>query len=509
MRKGWLIVSALVLATSLVVAARWQPPFLDDFAAVKAKEECGDCHRTIVSNHAQGAHSGLACSQCHAGSLAHQEADDPAKILPVVDLRIESCAGCHRFQAETYLMVEPGTAGLYGGTPANPHEHPKTKDFPLYNKIVAGHGFTKAYDEDRGHPYILRDHRETKRPKNVACLNCKATPVAYYWGRVWKGIKLDEKASWEEVIARIPKEMQDYGVSCIQCHDSHSGQLRIISKPLQAAIAEWGVNPYWSEKNAKSFDEADRQQKEILLCAQCHVEYVCGPGVDKKIRLVFSWRKVRDLDDFYREQFGYQQDWMHAIIGEPLVKSQHPEVETFWESKYERAGASCVTCHMPKVKVNGRLLTSHWLTSPLRYLDRFVQGKPLGAYPCGQCHNVPPTILRAQVLRVQRHVDEAQKRVQQALSDSIDAIAAAKQAKQSGNHINEQLLRQAVRLHQLAHLRWENLVVSENSMGFHNPEEVLKELNEALDYAREARLLALQALGQGQGTQTADRPEKK
>jgi nitrite reductase (cytochrome c-552) len=437
----------------------------------------------------------LACSQCHQGALEHQDADDPAKVLPTVDFSAELCGSCHRFQYETYFMSEPGTAGLYGGTPADPTEHPKTKDFPLYNKIVAGHGFTKEYNEDRSHKFILRDHIDIKRPKNAACLNCKATPVAYYWGRTWKGIKLDENAKWDEVIARIPKEMQDYGVSCTHCHDPHSTQLRIINKALQAAIAERGVNPYWAEKNAKSFAEADKQQKEILLCAQCHVEYVCGPGADKKVRFVFSWRKVRDLDAYYREKFGYMQDWIHAIIGEPLIKSQHPEVELFWESKYERAGASCVTCHMPKVKVDGRTLTSHWLVSPLRYIDRYIKGEKLGAFPCGECHSVSPQVLREQVLRVQKHVDEAQKRVQQALSDSIDAIAAAKQAQKDGKPVNEQLLREAVRLHQLAHLRWENLVVSENSMGFHNPEEVLKELTEAMDYARQAQMLALQAAG--------------
>jgi nitrite reductase (cytochrome c-552) len=37
-------------------------------------------------------------------------------------------------------------------------------------------------------------------------------------------------------------------------------------------------------------------------------------------------------------------------------------------------------------------------------------------------------------------------------------------------------------------------VVSENSMGFHNPEEVMKELNEAVDYARQAQFLATQAV---------------
>ncbi len=496
LRRFLVASSAVLLLTMVVVASRQEADKQTlSVAAIKSQEACRDCHRAIVDSYTHNAHSGLACSQCHQGALEHQDADDPAKVLPVVDFSAEICGSCHRFQYETYFMSEPGIAGIYGGTPADPKEHPKTKDFPLYNKIVAGHGFTKSYEEDRSHKFILRDHIDTKRPKNPACLNCKSTHVAYYWGRTWKGIKVDENAKWEEVIARIPKEMQDYGASCTHCHDPHSTQLRIINKALQAAIAERGVNPYWADKNAKSFAEADKQQKEILLCAQCHVEYVCGPGADKKVRFVFSWRKVRDLDAYYREKFGYMQDWIHAIIGEPLIKSQHPEVELFWESKYERAGASCVTCHMPKVKVNGRTLTSHWLVSPLRYIDRYIKGDKLGAYPCGECHSVAPQVLREQVLRVQKHVDEAQKRVQQALSDSIDAIAAAKQAQKDGKPVNEQLLREAVRLHQLAHLRWENLVVSENSMGFHNPEEVLKELTEAMDYARRAQMLALQSAG--------------
>ncbi len=488
-RRALMLTNALLMLALISVGFKQQAPSLVSAQSVQAKEECRDCHRKIVDNQARKAHAGLACSQCHAGSLEHQDADDPAKVLPVVDFRAETCGSCHRFQHETYFMTEPGTAGQYGGTPSDPKEHPKTKDFPLYDKIIAGHAFTKEYNEDRSHRFIMRDHINIQRGKYISCLNCKSTPIAYYWEREWKGMKLDEKGRWDDAIARIPKEMQDYGASCMHCHDPHTADLRIINKGLQRAIAERGVNPYWTEKNAKSFAEADRQQKETLLCAQCHVEYVCGPGADKKMRFVFGWRKVRDLDAFYREQFGYQQDWVHALINEPLIKSQHPEVELFWESKYERAGASCVTCHMPKVKVNGRVVTSHWLVSPLRYIDRYIKGEPMGAFPCGQCHAVPPQTLRQQVLRVQQQVDEAQKRVQQALSESLDAIAAAKQNQKS---VNGELLQKAVRLHQLAHVRWENLVVSENSMGFHNPEEVLKELSEALDYARQAQMLALQ-----------------
>lgn len=487
------------LFSVMLFALLFNAPLLPLSSATLARqqEECRDCHRRQVSQFVKNAHAGLRCSRCHPGALAHQEADDPAKVLPVVDFRSETCGACHRFQYETYMMSEPGVAGLYGGTPANPEEHPKTKDFPLYNKIIAGHGFTKEYNEDRSHRFILYDHINIKRGKNLACLNCKSTQVAYYWGEEWKGLKLDltgdVKAKWHEAIKRIPKEMRRYGASCVHCHDPHTAKLRIINKALKAAIKERGVNPYWKEKNVYSFEEADRQQKEILICAQCHVEYVCGPGADKKARFVFSWRKVRDLDDFYRKQFGYMQDWIHAIVKEPLIKSQHPEVELFWESKYERAGASCVTCHMPKVKVDGRILTSHWLASPLKYLDRYIKGEKLGAFPCGQCHKVSPQALKEQVLRVQRHIDAAQKRVQKALNDAIDAIVTTKEMIQSDNPVKPALLQKAIVLYQKAHLRWENLVVSENSMGFHNPEEVMKELAEALDDARQAQILALQA----------------
>ncbi|MDW8105739.1 MAG: ammonia-forming cytochrome c nitrite reductase subunit c552 [Armatimonadota bacterium] len=493
-----LLSSAMLAAIVWMVTAAMQPEATSPPASDAQQEQCADCHAEVADPYKQHAHAGLRCSQCHPNALAHQNAEDPTELLPVVDFRAETCGSCHKFQYETYMTSEPGTAGEFGGTPADPKEHPKTKDFPLYNKIVAGHGFTKEYNEDRAHRYILRDHIDIARGKNLACLNCKSTQVAYYWGKEWKGVELtldgDPVAKWQEAIQRIPKEMQDYGVSCVHCHNPHTAQLHIINKGLISAIERRGVNPYWKERNAPSFARADKQQKEILLCAQCHVEYVCGPGVDKKVRLDYPWRKARDLHDYYMERHKYQQDWVHELLGEPLVKSQHPETETFWESKYERAGASCVTCHMPKVNVNGRWLTSHWLVSPLRYIDKYMKGEKLGAYPCAQCHTVSPRQLREQVLRVQRHVNEAQGRVQQALSDSIDAITAAKQAKAEGKSIDEEQLQKAIRLHQLAHVRWENLVVSENSMGFHNPEEVLKELTEAMDYARQAQLLATRAM---------------
>jgi nitrite reductase (cytochrome c-552) len=151
---------------------------------------------------------------------------------------------------------------------------------------------------------------------------------------------------------------------------------------------------------------------------------------------------------------------------------------------------------MPKLTWGGKTFTSHWMTSPYKYLDRHLKGdKQYGAYPCVQCHpTISPDKLMAQAQRVQKHVFEVQKNAQEALSDCIDAIAAAKKAAEGGGTVDAAKLAEAVKHHQLAHVRWENLVVSENSMGFHNPEEVLMELGKAIDFARKAQLLALQAV---------------
>jgi nitrite reductase (cytochrome c-552) len=462
-------------------------------AAAVSNDVCLKCHKPIAKIYKDGFHAGLQCMQCHPKGATHvEDIDTPAD----TDYRWEACGSCHKYQYETMKMDDPVKVGPFGGTPADPHASPKTNDFPLLNKLIAGHGFTNEYNEERSHKYLLKDHIDIKRKQNAACLNCKSTAVAYNWNSDWKGIKLNATADWKEVIARIPKETMDYGMACSHCHDPHAPRLRIIRAAMIEAIEKRGVNPYWPEKNAKSFEEADEQQQKTLVCAQCHVEYTCGPGSDKVVRDHFPWRKMRDLDEHYRKEFNYQQDWKHALTGESLIKSQHPETETFWESKYERAGASCASCHMPKLTWGGKTFTSHWMTSPYKYLDRYLKGdKQYGAYPCAQCHpTIPPEKLMAQAQRVQKHVFEVQKNAQEALSDCIDAIAAAKKAAEGGGTVDAAKLAEAVKHHQLAHVRWENLVVSENSMGFHNPEEVLMELGKAIDFARKAQLLALQAV---------------
>ncbi|HOQ29953.1 MAG TPA: ammonia-forming cytochrome c nitrite reductase subunit c552, partial [Armatimonadota bacterium] len=67
------------------------------------------------------------------------------------------------------------------------------------------------------------------------------------------------------------------------------------------------------------------------------------------------------------------------------------------------------------------------------------------------------------------------------------AIARAKEA-----GAPEKALEDARALHRRAQFRWD-FVSSENSMGFHSPQEAARLLGEAIDFARQAEITVLQA----------------
>jgi formate-dependent nitrite reductase cytochrome c552 subunit len=356
----------------------------------------------------------------------------------------------------------------------------------------------------------------------------------------------------------------DSGNGCNHCHDPHkAGQdadgntigFRLIRKSLIYAIENNGINPY-ADNLTYTFngDTALTMDEGIALCAQCHVEYVCGNSpIDKIDRDFFSWAKAADLEDVYSTNFPglpepcdpldptcgrkYIQDWIHGTGGlsspnnppgtvpyntpfpieEELIKSQHPEAETYWGSRHYGNDAPCFLCHMPKVtsttKVdeNGDplIFTSHWLASPNKYMEPEPAGAFAAAFgveldregiisPCGECHGGKLSRMKTKAEGKQDDVYADALVVQTALVDSLAAIKAAKDADAAGEDVDMVLLdgpEGATEDHRAAHVRWENLVVSENSMGFHNPSEVGDQLGVALGFAQSARQKAEDAWG--------------
>jgi formate-dependent nitrite reductase cytochrome c552 subunit len=332
------------------------------------------------------------------------------------------------------------------------------------------------------------------------------------------------------------------GNGCNECHDPHkSGHakggtkgFRVVRKAELLAIEKRGLNPY-KKDSAKTLDagKALTVDGSVALCAQCHVEYVCGvSSIDKIDRDYFPWRKVKDLEADNEKTFpGYGaytsmkhvQDWKHGAgplsspnspannikyntphaIGEPLTKSQHPEAETYWNSPHYGYNAKCYTCHMPKVtKAKGGSFTSHWMASPYKYMSKEAAGpfakklglklnKSGGIDSCGGCHTGKVAAKKmANAKKVQDGIYAAALKVQDALVASLASIQAAKAAKAAGKTVDAKLLNDAIEDHRQAHVRWENLAVSENSMGFHNPPEVKAEMAKALVLAASAKAKA-------------------
>ncbi len=310
---------------------------------------------------------------------------------------------------------------------------------------------------------------------------------------------------WAATIATT-EETMPYGMGCNHCHDPHSGSFRLIRAAMLEAIdtggvhGQGGVNPYDPE-TVYDVAEASHKDLETLLCAQCHVEYTCGrSGVDGAVRDHYGWAKAGDLHEHYTREFGYAQDWTHAIIGEPLIKSQHPEVELSWNSVHYDAGATCVSCHMPRVRTaSGEWVRSHWMTSPYKYhhtdaYTAFAEAvglqPTLRTGPCATCH----TDRVGEAIDGQIAVYERQQTVQALLARSVSVLGQVRQAVDAGADVDERLHRDAVGHHQRAHVLWENLIVSENSMGFHNFAEVFDAMDDAETHAREAIRLGREAL---------------
>lgn len=530
-------------------------------ASAENMEACGgtDCHGEVVEAHSTGTHTSLACVDCHEGT-GTEHANDPSAAVAVIDWTIDSCARCHEGEATSYLYDDNLKVGPFGGSQREPEIH-KADEFPQYNTIVAGHGFTREYAEEGAHRYMLYDHARTKRGKFESCLQCKSTKIAYAWGtdmnlRVAEDTEItlthtvtdsapakkvnipagttisyatdedravDAKATfpdgtvwssrpaasedatqnynmvWAASIAAI-KETQPYGASCNHCHDPHTGKQRLVRKAMLTAIEEQGVNPY-SEGSPTDWTKAKRSDRNTLACAQCHVEYVCGKsGVDGVDRDYFSWAKAGDLHDVYSGRFDYAQDWRHAIIGEPLIKSQHPETELFWNSVHYNAGSSCSSCHMPQVTDSrGRTFRSHWMTSPYKYSDKeawsgfadAVSLRGTDSNPCVRCHSD----------RTERGIEQQQTfyarqaQVETLLAESVGLLGEMSEAERKGAKIPVQQRDTALDEHRRAHVLWENIAVSENSMGFHNFAEAMASMDEAERHVRAAIKESKAALG--------------
>jgi nitrite reductase (cytochrome c-552) len=305
------------------------------------------------------------------------------------------------------------------------------------------------------------------------------------------------------------RKLVDHPVACIDCHEPESMQLRVTRPGFIRGIAELAKHiaaetkeiaesketskspPYahltsihqWAKhyndgSRKEDYDVnalATRQEMRSFVCGQCHVEYYFK-GAEKTV--TYPWHKgllVEQIESYYDEE--KFTDYTHGETGTKILKAQHPEFELWNQGVHARSGVSCADCHMPYQREGAIKVSDHQVRSPLLNIAR----------ACQTCHRFSEDEIAARADAIQARNKALMDRAEDALVDLLDTLKSHKDANPASPVIEE-----ARALQRRAQWRVD-FINAENSMGFHAPQEAARILGEAIDYARQGQLKALQS----------------
>jgi nitrite reductase (cytochrome c-552) len=472
-------------------------------------------------------------------------------------------------QYDGYLRTSEPTHTKYGGSVVGPEgtlPPQKAERDPWLRRIFAGYLFAVDYRDRRGHAFMLADQEVTKRnvpaeaKQSGNCLHCHASIMPLYrkLGRealpggtpaeqVQRGLEAVGGMDYWDAHAMLEQTTggKAHPVSCVDCHDPRSMELRVTRPGFIAGIQKLAASsdplPHlpsverWRAGDRKEpYDpnvDGTRQEMRSFVCGQCHVEYYCGKGMT----IFFPWNeglKVEQMERYYdglQVKGGRFKDWVHAETGMDVIKAQHPEFEVWSQGVHARSGVACADCHMPYKREGALKVSEHWVRSPLLMVNR----------SCQTCHPYSDQELRSRAEGIQDRHFVLMTRAGQAATRMLDAIVAvrkpfdaahraeatARAAKAAEKRSGWEALAPADRekalaaelkaaqlalwqeavakdpaLKEIADLQraaqWRlDFVAAENSMGFHAPQELARILAEAIDLARQAEVKAIALAG--------------
>lgn len=491
---------------------------------------CFECHPEVQGLWGRGKHQGLACDTCH-GALAAHLADGSR---PTTAVEMATCASCHGEEYRTFLHVNPHR-------PARLEKSLLTERSPnpLWEKLMAGHAFTKEHAAPRAHAYMLVDHllvdrayggrfapkygwsyvaahppvktwelivdrypdnneqkafqRETAAAANPGCFSCKTST----WILDWKHMGDPDPAarfSRTTNVVEMARQMQE-PMGCIHCHDPHATAPRLIKDALIEALTRPEGDTLWHKDPQRTpIEVVDfrgfrkiallKRADSTLLCAQCHVEYACNPVIDTVTgeRVPLADRRTNhfpfvDVLSLYDHANARRyRDFRHATTGALLYKAQHPETEVFWGSPHHRAGVGCADCHMLPVAGSGNNPAKGAKPGTSHWMTS--PRADLG-HACVRCHGEWSTEEAGLIIdSVKAYTRGRMRKAEYWLGELIDRIAAAQRA-----GVSAEVLAQARAQHDKAHMLWE-WWTAENSDGFHNPDQARESLTRAIEEAK-------------------------
>ncbi len=392
--------------------------------------------------------------------------DSPVKLVQIPEGEYDPAVWGKYYPLEykSYLKnreMTPSPTG-FGGS----EKYQKSTKEPEMLVNFKGMAFSKDYTEERGHPYALQDLKETKRVNETtpgSCMTCKTANLETIY----------KEMGWNYAKTPLPQLMPKikHPIVCANCHDPKTMNLRVNNPAFVEAMKRRGID----------ISKASREEMRSYVCGQCHVEYYFEPASKK---VVFPWDKglhPEKIYDYYAANpAGFDQDWLHPDSQAKMLKAQHPEYETWSGGVHGQSGISCADCHMPYMRDGGKKYSSHWVTSPMKHAEA----------SCRPCHTQDAKWMIDRVKTTQNNVWQLQRTAGQTIAKAHEAIGRAAK----GSRANTGGLNKARELVRKAQWFWD-FVAAENSMGFHNPDQVLNTLGRSIDLAHQAIAAAGRASG--------------
>jgi nitrite reductase (cytochrome c-552) len=219
------------------------------------------------------------------------------------------------------------------------------------------------------------------------------------------------------------------------------------------------------------------------VCAQCHVEYYFEPS---KGEVTFPWAKgfkPEEMYDYYQtvaKEQGFAQDWKHNVSGAPMLKSQHPEFETWITGTHGKNGVACADCHMPYERTDGKKkVSSHNWTSPLKNIEA----------SCRTCH-------------ADKTAEELKGNVESIQETHFDALHKAQEIGTTAHYYVNRMITANAPAEKIAEAQelvrkgqwFFDIIAAENSTGFHNPQGAMDSMKMSSEANSEAIILATEEL---------------
>ncbi len=341
--------------------------------------------------------------------------------------------------------------------------------------LWAGYGFSKDYNQGRGHFYAIEDLRNTlrtggpvgdrKSPMPNTCWTCKSPDVPRLMNDI--GVAEFYKGTWETKGHEIVNP-----IGCADCHDAKTMNLRISRPALIEAFGRMG----------KDINKSSYQEMRSLVCAQCHVEYYFNKNTKDAEGipyLTLPWDNgfsAEAMEEYYdRIEFS---DWTHALSKASMLKAQHPGYEIYMTGTHASRGVSCADCHMPYISEGGQKFTSHHVVSPLKNVSN----------SCQVCHRQETERLVRDVYERQDKIIENRNKLEELL---VRAHIEAKAAWDLG--ASEEQMKDILTDIRHAQWRWDYSAASHGA-SFHSPIETGRVISTGINIAQEARIKLVRLL---------------